>query len=509
MKPDDEPEEAPGGGLNPVWLVPFVLAFGLGAVAISTQSFWPDEAVTGIIAMQPTPGAWWHAMRFSPGSEQQMPIYMAYMWAWEKLLGGSEWLLRASNLPWLALGLLAVPRRQPLFIALLLASPFGWFYLNEARPYVMQIGTGLLLLASGWRLLAAVGREEKICAAAFAAGLVLLAGSSLLGMIWAGAFLVSAVLFFGREKSRRLVRENRAVVWGAAVLLAALAVYYLWTVARGTRAAPGETGAINSAFIGYELLGFAGLGPGRADIRDHGLRAFLPFAPWLGLYAVATAAVLWAGAKKYWQLIPRRVWLGVLLAFGAAAVFLLAAGELKHFRVLGRHCAPLAALFILWFAAGAGELWSRGKMGRVVVVLLIGLQLGSALSLRFGERHTKEDYRSAAASACDALTRGQRVWWCADVNGGSFYGVPLSPTGSLPATNQAWPAYNFPETILTNQPLPDLVILSRPENYDPQGFVRALIRRQHYQLVESPRLFNLWRTAETNAAAEPKNIKSD
>ena len=509
MKPDDEPEEAPGGGLNPVWLVPFVLAFGLGAVAISTQSFWPDEAVTGIIAMQPTPGAWWHAMRFSPGSEQQMPIYMAYLWLWEKLWGGSEWLLRASNLPWVALGLLAVPRRQPLFKLLLLASPFGWYYLNEARPYVLQIYAGLLLLASGWRLQLAGGREEKIFTAMFAASLVLLAGSSLLGMIWAGAFLASAILFFGREKSWRLFRENRTVVLVTALLLAALAVYYLWTVARGTRATPGETGAGNTAFIGYELLGFTGLGPGRADIRAHGLRAFLPFAPVLLLYAVAAAAVLWAGAKKYWPIIPRRVALGVLLAFGAAAIFLLAAGMGKHFSVLGRHCAPLVPLFVLWFAAGAGALWARGITGRGVVVIFIILQFGSALSLRFGERHTKEDYRAAATHARDALARGERVWWCADMNGGAFYGVPLSPPGNLPAPNQAWVASGFPEMILTNQPLPDLVILSRPENYDPLGFVRALMTRQHYHSVESPRLFTLWRPAGTNVPVPAKNFKSD
>ena len=484
--------------MNPALLAPVFIAIALGALVISTQSFWMDEAITGIMALQPTPAAWWNAMRLCPDANQQMPGYMAYMWVWAKIFGGSEWFFRAANLPWLALGLLAIPRRQTLFKAIFLASPFIWFYLDQARPYAMQFSAGLLLFGCAGRLQSAVPADEKKLAAAYAFGLVLLAGSTILGMIWAGAYLAATILFWGHEKSVRLLRENRSTALGAGIFLAAFASYYLWRVLCGNRCAQRETGADTAAFVIYELLGFTGLGPGQVAYRSQGLRAFLPFVPWLALYAVTTATVIWFGAKKMLQALPRRVWLGVMIAFAAVVLILIPVAVLNHVRLMGRYFAPLVPLLLLLLATGFGELWLRGKIWRILAVVFISLQLASAVSLRFCDRHAKEDYREAAAAARKALALGQRVWWCADVNGGAIYQVPLTPIGSLPVTNQAWLAFVFPEAVITNQPLPDLVVLSRPLNYDPNGYVRAMLDRQHYQVSSTLQAFTLWQPARTN-----------
>ena len=64
----------------------------------------------------------------------------------------------------------------------------------------MQFSVGLLLLGSSWRLHQCDPPEEKKLTAAFALGVVLLAGSTLLGMIWAGAFVAAVGWFFGRKK---------------------------------------------------------------------------------------------------------------------------------------------------------------------------------------------------------------------------------------------------------------------------------------------------------------------
>ncbi len=510
MKDFAEPESKAEGGLNPAFALPVIIAVALGAVAISPQSFWPDEAITCINASQPTPAAWWNAMRLCQDSNQQMPLYMAAMWLWEKLFASNEWLVRAANLPWLALGLYALPRRQPFFALLLLTCPFVWFYLNEARPYAMQFGCGLLLLGSVWRLHADGAPAERRGVAAFALGMVLLAGSTILGMVWAGAFLVATGIFLGAEKCRRLLRENWRVALAGVVLLALLAAYYVWRTLAGNRCAPRETGVDTAAFVVYELLGFAGLGPGQVDYRNQGGRAFLPLLPWLGLYAAVVGAVLWAAVKKIRaQATERRRWLMISAVLAVTGLFLFGVGALNHVRIMGRYFAPLEPLLVLLLAVGVGELWTRGKFWRGCAMIFILLAVASAVSLRFGERHAKEDYRAAAKVVRAALAQNQRVWWCADINGGWVYGVSLATSGELATTNQAWVPYVCPETMLTNQPLPDLVVLSRPKSYDPNGAVRDLLARNHYRQTNAPHAFSFWQLGETNLTRGRSAAASD
>jgi len=119
-------------------------------VAISRQSLWIDEAFMAVKASQPTLAAWWRAMLEGGGSDLQMPLYMIYVWGFAKIFGLSEWSLRAANIPWFVAGVAAFirvfPRPQrPAVAAVTLAAPFAWYYLNEARPYTMQLGASLLV----------------------------------------------------------------------------------------------------------------------------------------------------------------------------------------------------------------------------------------------------------------------------------------------------------------------------------------------------------------------------
>src|SRR6185295_15583577 len=98
---------------------------------------------------------------------------------------------------------------------------------------------------------------------------------------------------------------------------------------------------------------------------------------------------------------------------------------------------------LFWLACGLRELWTRGNRARAVVILFIGLNLGSAVSLRFAQRHAKDDYRTAAAIARDTLNRGERVWWCADEGAGLYYRVPFSPLSDTP--RQVWLAVGATE----------------------------------------------------------------
>jgi hypothetical protein len=101
-------------------------------------------------------------MRHASGSDLQMPLYMLWIWACEKVFGSGEIALRAVNLFWILPGLIALwlalarqPRLQLAVFLVTICNPFVWYYLNETRPYAMQIGASLFLAALV--LLAALG----------------------------------------------------------------------------------------------------------------------------------------------------------------------------------------------------------------------------------------------------------------------------------------------------------------------------------------------------------------
>ena len=75
--------------------------------AISTQSYWIDEALSLIVAMSSTPSEAWKYMHAVSGSTLQMPLYQVYLYFWHKIFGSGEWAMRASNIPWFVLGQLA------------------------------------------------------------------------------------------------------------------------------------------------------------------------------------------------------------------------------------------------------------------------------------------------------------------------------------------------------------------------------------------------------------------
>lgn len=490
-------QKSSGGGLDMEVLLPLVLAVAVGALAVTSQSFWLDECATGIIAVQPSPGAWWHCMLLDGGSNSQMPFYMFYVWLWEKVSDPTEWALRAANIPWLALGFLAVPRRQGIFLFTLAASPFIWYYLNEFRPYTMQVSSSLLMLGVVWRLAEAPeknDRRETILVAGFCAAAVLLAGSSLLGVIWMGAGTIAAATVLGWKRSWQLVRRCWPMFALTGLALLTLAGYYFFSLKQGHRAVLGSTSVGNALFVAYELAGFSGFGPGRLDIRTGGVAVFRPFLVPLLLYAALLGFVLFAGCQRVIQKTSKRIWLPVTATLGAAAFALFLIGVVLHFRVLGRHFTPLAPCLLLLVAFGLRQLAERGGWRRILVVAFLLLSLASALSVRFCERHAKDDYRTAAALANAANHQGKLVWWCADGGSGLFYGVPLAlaKPGSTILPGQIWWVTDAPETWMTNTAPPDLLILSKPEIHDYTGRTRAFLEQHHYRLSQTFQAFTIW-----------------
>ncbi len=481
------------------WILP--LALVVCALAISTQSYWIDECGVAYKAAMPTLADFWHKISTEGSADLQQPFHHFFAWGWVKLVGLNEFALRAGNIPFFLLGLIvtisAFRGNPPLCrgIALVvLTSPFVWFYLNEARPYTVQICASLVVFSSIYRL--SLGSDtpegEARWVRLLCFGMVLLATSGMLAMLWLGAYLLGLLLNTPKTRLIHFLRGYGRLWAITALLLLGMGLFYLWTLTIGARAtAVGGTDLRNLAFIPFELLGFSGLGPGRLAIRNEGLKAFLPWLPWLGLFGVFVAAVLLAGWRSIASALPLRQRLCWPLAVMLVGGFILLVGVVVHFRVLGRHCTPVLPLMMFVLGAGATKLWDGKRLvGRLAVAGFVVLSLSSCLMVRFGERHAKDDYRGAARWARAALERGETVWWNADREGAAIYNLPA--TTNLQPNTALWVA-NPLDGFETNLPAPSLVLASKPDIYDGTGALAGFLKRNDYQAATNFVAFTAWR----------------
>ena len=476
-----------------------VTSVAVAALALTNQSLWIDEAHSALKAMQPSLASWWQVLTTEKGSDLQMPFYMLWLWAWEKMAGHSELALRAANLPWLLLAhyfLYQAGRRSSLgpfpLLALASLNPFLWAYLNEARPYVMQYAAACVLCAFLFR--AAEDASFALKPAGlwiFAGGLLLLCGSSLLGVVWA-AFAGVAWLYLVRDRVRKVFQTANIIpLAAAAVGLGVLGLFYFWTLRSGARASgAGKTGLLNLAFVFYELTGAAGLGPGRLKIRQDGFAAFramgvslLPLVA--GLFLIL--ALLAHGLVRAWKARMRpAIGTGAIYAI-PPVVLLFALGYLQDFRVLGRHFMPVMPVILGLFLLSISAMKRRRAV--IFCTALATIWLASSLSLRFAARHQKDDYRSAARLARAALAQGASVWWSADNAAATYYGLPLGESGG----SAARPIVVQSPAQLAGLPLPDLVAASKPDLYDPAGQLAEFLRAHDFIPVRDLPAFTIWR----------------
>ena len=245
-------------------------------------------------------------------------------------------------------------------------------------------------------------------------------------------------------------------------------------------------------YIFYELLGFAGFGPGRLEIRYGGLAVFRQWLPWLVSYGILQAFLLASGCRQLtrdYRLRTLTVW---LVAFALVLGFILVVGFKVQFRVLGRHCAPLLPLIIFVQGLGLAVWLNRGKSAwRLLAVIFLGTCLVSAASVRFGERHAKDDYREAAALGREALSQGQRVWWSAEIQGAWVYRMAV--TTQMTNTQAAFYIFNPELASLKALPKPDLVLLSKADLYDRHGAVQTFLKQNNYRLAQQLSAFTVWR----------------
>ena len=513
--------------LNSLSFVILVFSVVVAFCAVTSQSLWIDEANSAINAIQPTWAGFFQLIGSERGSELQMPFYMASLWGWEKFVGPTEYALRAMNVPLFVAaigaalwGLSVSLGIRQWFCLFSICSPMVWTYLDEARPYSMQFLSSTLVMVGLVNLGSIRGSPHLKDAAFVFIGIVLLCGSSLIGVIYSFFFgLAFLACWLRREPLYAALRQPG--LWALALLtasvLAGLGFYYLWTLKVGARASgAGKTNIQTMAFCAYELLGFTGAGPGRAGLRDNPIIAIRSFLPFLGLYAVFLSAFFLTAIKSIPPFLPLSRWVGFLPIFFAAltsGVAVIILGLVADFRVIGRHLMPLLPFLLIGMANLSSTIWARGgKPNRGIVAAFLILSLISSVSIRTFNRFAKDDYRAAASIAKDALFKKKTVWWSADLAGANYYGVfPKTGTSesSSVLSSSSLAATFFANSLsadcLSALPKPDIVILSKLDLYDSGGILRAWMKDRGYIVAMRFPAFTVWQISQAVNASSPSN----
>ena len=504
------------------WIGLFALSqVAVMLLAISNESLWIDEFWTAHFGAMASFKAFYELLLVPSGS--QTPLHFLHFYLWGLVAPAGEFFLRLANLPLFVAGQLALywalrdyPRKFAfLFLDLSALHPMVWQYANEARPYIMMVAGSQMILAYLLNLHArsASGRPaEPLFLMLFVLGSILLFGASLLGVFWVFAACVYVLAHHLRKATwRELLQGVNPLLLGLFLIVAAvLTFYYLNSLLKGAGGSRLTSSTPSTVlFAAYEMLGLAGLGPSRLELRSLGVAALVPYAAGL----VAAGSVLLMALAVGLNEARTRLGTREFLLVGALGLFPVAivifSGFAMQWRVLGRHLIAALPLLNLVLALGLATLLrADGRRGERMQWLLAATALlllaYSSCSLRFSEAHRKDDYRAAAALAQRAIAKGQRVWWAADVIGARYYGLAgeFDVLGELTGQHKPLACDDLPgvqpianaslECLRTLSP-PDVIILSKPETFDSRGEIGRYLKAGRFARVQNLPAFTIWR----------------
>jgi hypothetical protein len=459
----------------------------IGALAITSQSYWTGEAASLVVAMGKTPAEALKNAQVVGGAALESPIYNLYLFAWHKIFGSGEWAMRASNLPWFALAQLAFlillrhkPRLAVTACLLSAFSPVVWMYLDETRAYLLQYAAACWLAAGIVRLTTST-EPPNFSLQVAGVPLLLLFSSSPLGALWACGFLLAfSWLWFHASQKDEFVPELAPLVglsrmrWqlviGAVLLLAFAAYYFITWKGLETGETMLKQFTRGVMYVTYEFFGFSGFGPGKLELRTAPIKSILKYVPAL-LPLVACIILLGAFMSRHLmrQRIPKVPLVAWLLALALPGWILLTALFFMAHRPLPRQFLPALPALILGLAAIMQLAFaSKSTIWRFSALALPVLWLGSSLNLRWHPMHAKDDYRNAATLAAAALRENKEVWWAADSATAFIYlqGLKLA---DLPG--RLWTMHGPDWNDIRFKFPPRVIIISKPDIYDSRGAV--------------------------------------
>jgi uncharacterized membrane protein len=469
-------------------------------LAITRQSLWIDEGFTLWFASHGSFQSFFKALVGTPGApgDPQFIFYLLHMWGWIKLFGASELSLRAANIPFAVIFIYTMiwaSRRlfwHPSLWALFCLSPFFWFYLNEARPYLALMAFSSVASVSLLAYLNDPWRYRKSAPWLCLISLFLAWGTHILAMFLFPALLVLIATCIARDSELKTDFRRH---WSRAALCClpafiALGSFYSWVSSYGVNKSNGNPGLGNLVFALYEFTGFAGLGPPRNEIRQNlNLDVFLPYWPLLLLGSIALAAAVVFVFRSSPSKMARNLLLSIIVGLAAA----LTMSKMQHFQVLGRHLAVFFPLLLMVFMLAPKNPPFMPKISRKVAIAAIALGLVwgiSDLRLVFLSQYGKDSYKEASSIAmAQSRQEGAVILWAADPVIAKYYGLTVSPDkSSAPAAAvdaSSWSA-DRTNAYFTGLSRPMILVLSKPDLFDKNGAWRALIRG-----TEPPRIAEL------------------
>ncbi len=360
---------------------PDILALAIVALAavlrfswLSTQSFWFDEAVTGVIVQADNLGDLFSRVQ---AAESTPPLYYGLLWGWVKVFGDGDVALRAMSALFGTLTVLVcffigreIGRRTAIVFATLVAlNPFLIWYSQEARAYSLLI---LLSAFSFFLALRAARTRERKYLWAWAASCVAAVWTHYFGVFLS---LVEALWLL------RALGVTREMV-GAAVGVAA------GTLGAGAFALSQDSGRRTAWIDDFALTDRLTWTVKRFLLGEYG-------SPVRGLTWIAAACVV-GGVIYLWMRAPRPLTPPIVLAAVAVVVgvgmpLFLAAGNADY--IYPRNLAPV------WLAVGllaSAGFACAGTKGAIATAVLAACFLTVTISIPYDDDLQRDDWEAAA-----------------------------------------------------------------------------------------------------------------
>jgi len=486
-----------------------VLAILILSLAVTANSLWIDEGFTAWIAGHGSLLAL--VNEIAPSAEdRQYPMYGLWILAWTHLFGSSEYAMRAANIPFGALYVIALALSSRLIFRRRFAwlpfavAPFAWFYMNEARQYMMLLASAT---ASAGALGVAIFGPQEARTRAFSWFLwlsLLTCMTNILAFLAFPGVLLLLVAARERSASARFI-ASRALLF--APLFALVVCYYISTFAQsGAAAEIAENRGSSLAFSAenvYEQAGLAGIGPSRnaAHARPV-LRSLLQYAVPLTSALMAYLLALILSLRKRPD-PPPIAFLGAWVA--SLAFSAIVSYELQD-RFLGRHMSAILPFLLI------------GSIGlfrsRIAVLLIAGVFVVSDFRLSLVPEYGKDDYRSAVNAVIERTKHtGGTIDWAADTLTAKYYGLVLHYTGHLPFADVVWRvrgtgmavanwSNSRAEQLVGRQVRsgPVYVAMSRPDVYDIHGAWSRIVHRPGVTLLARFQSFEIYSIGKCSAA---------
>jgi hypothetical protein len=123
---------------------------------------------------------------------------------------------------------------------------------------------------------------------------------------------------------------------------------------------------------------------------------------------------------------------------------------------------------------------------KILASATIMILLTSSLILRFHPKHFRDDYRTVTDIALDAIAKGQRIHWQADMNATRYYAYRKGGMQYVNAVQQ----------LESDQPglvFADLVVINRPDNRYKGYDYRKDLDRHDFVPLKTLTGFEIWK----------------